>query len=66
MSYHRTVCFPEEAVLRLQPRAAGPLRELETLVGSYERIVIPPDRGILVINPRYDTLPLGPVEPRTF
>lgn len=63
MSYHRspTYCFPDQALLRLQPRAAGPLfRELVTLTGPYESWPISPDRGLLVIDPRYDNLPLGP------
>lgn len=67
MSYHpdKSVCFPEKAILRMQPRAAGPQRELVTLTGGYERIRVPWNRGLLVIDPRYDTLPLGPVEWRT-
>lgn len=62
MSYHGpTRCFPDDALLRLQPRAAGPLyRDLVTLTGSYESIPIDPNRGLLLIDPRYDTLPLGP------
>ncbi len=68
MSYHGTprgttddLCFPEEAVLRLQPRAAGPyFRELQTLTGRYESWPIDPNRGLLVIDPHYDHLPLGP------
>lgn len=72
MSYHQTgpgpkpltsdeICFPEDAILRIQPRAAGPLlRELVTLTGPAQTFPISPDRGLLVIDPRYDNLPLGP------
>jgi len=61
MSYHAVrYCFPDEAILRIQRRAAGPLfQELETLVGPYERFPIDPYRGLLVIDPRYDNLPIG-------
>lgn len=65
MSYHRNgrvlpeVCFPEEAILRLQPRAAGPLiKDLVTMTGPYESIPFTFDRGLLVIDPRYDRLPV--------
>ncbi len=68
MSYHRAkskkqlveqYCFPREAVLRMQPRAAGPLfRELVTMTGPYEQIPFSFNRGLLVIDPRYDTLPV--------
>lgn len=62
MSYHgRQVCFPERAVLRMQPRAAGPLiKSLVTMdPGSpYESIPFTYNRGLLVIDPRYDTLPV--------
>lgn len=55
------ICFPSEAVLRMQPRAAGPLlRELVTTSGPYESTPIPWSRGLLIIDPRYDRLPLGP------
>lgn len=54
------VCFPKDAILRLQPRAAGPLRELVTLTGGYESLPISWNRGVLIVDPRYDTLPLGP------
>lgn len=71
MSYHhlgqgpapRTtdeVCFPRDAVLRMQPRAAGPMRELVNLSGRAGSVPISWDRGMLVIDPRYDNLPLGP------
>jgi hypothetical protein len=60
VSYHRQHCFPDEAILRLQPRAAGPLRYLVTLAGRSESFPISWNRGVLVIDPRYDTLPLGP------
>jgi len=66
MSYHGVhpstdeYCFPEQAILRLQPRAAGPLyRELVTQTGPYETYPISWDRGLLVIDPRYDNLPIG-------
>lgn len=65
MSYHRRgqsdpqYCFPKEAVLRLQPRAAGPLiKDLVTVTGPYESTPFTFDRGLLVIDPRYDTLPV--------
>lgn len=60
-------CFPDKALLRLQPRAAGPLfRDLVTLTGPYESIPISWNRGLLVVDPRYDTLPIGRGwEPRT-
>lgn len=68
MSYHPTktarqiageICFPDDAVLRLQPRAAGPLlKSLVTMVGPYEEIPFTFNRGLLVIDPRYDTLPV--------
>jgi hypothetical protein len=71
MSYHHLgqgpapktsdeVCFPRDAVLRMQPRAAGPMRELVTLSGRAGSASISWDRGMLVIDPRYDDLPLGP------
>jgi hypothetical protein len=71
MSYHhlgqgpapRTTdefCFPKDAVLRMQPRAAGPMRELMTTSGRADSVPISWDRGMLVIDPRYDNLPLGP------
>ena len=72
MSYHRLdgqpvreagdFCVPQEAVLRLQPRAAGPLfRELVTTAGPYESIPFNYDRGLLIIDPRFDSLPMiGP------
>lgn len=62
MSYHQQVCFPRDAVLRLQPRAAGPLiRSLIPATGPYFEIPYTFDRGLLVIDPRYDTLPVvGP------
>jgi hypothetical protein len=64
MSYHKQLCFPREAVLRLQPRAAGPLiRSLITMSPHepYREIPYTFDRGLLVIDPRYDTLPvIGP------
>lgn len=68
MSYHSRgsssaqYCFPEEAVLRLQPRAAGPLlKSLVTTSGPYRSIPFTYDRGLLVIDPRYDRLPMvGP------
>lgn len=68
MSYHRNgkvvdqYCFPRDAVLRLQPRAAGPLiKDLVTVAGPYESIPFTFGRGLLVIDPRYDTLPvIGP------
>ena len=67
MSYHGNapstdqVCFPRDGILRIQPRAAGPLfRELVTLTGPYETFPISPARGLLVVDPRYDNLPLGP------
>lgn len=68
MSYHpaKTMqqvvdeyCFPRDAVLRLQPRAAGPLiRELVSVTGPYVSLPFTFDRGLLVIDPRYDTLPV--------
>lgn len=69
MSYHRAdgkpvraaeeFCVPQRAVLRLQPRAAGPLmKELVFTSGPYEPIPFTYDRGLLVIDPRYDTLPV--------
>lgn len=67
MSYHGSakttdqICFPRDAVLRLQPRAAGALfRELVTLTGPYQSFPISPARGLLVVDPAYDRLPLGP------
>lgn len=71
MSYHHLgqgpapqttdeVCFPKDAIMRLQPRAAGPLRHLVTLTGGYQSVPISWNRGLLIIDPRYDTLPLGP------
>lgn len=51
----------------MQPRAAGPTRVLQTLTGGYQQIPIPWNRGLLVIDPRYDNLPIGPGwEHRTF
>jgi hypothetical protein len=59
MSYHRQLCFPREAVMRLQPRAAGPLyRSLETMSGPYRSIPYSYNRGLLIIDPRYDVLPV--------
>lgn len=62
MSYHRQFCFPEAAVWRLQPRAAGPLlRSLVLTADPYFEVPYDYDRGLLVIDPRYDTLPVvGP------
>ena len=71
MSYHHLgqgpapqttdeVCFPRDAVLRMQPRAAGPMRELVNLSGRAGSVPISWNRGVLVIDPRYDNLPLGP------
>jgi hypothetical protein len=64
MSYHPTAeyCFPRNAVLRLQPRAAGPLiRDLVTVSGPYQSVPFSFNKGLLVIDPRYDTLPVrGP------
>ena len=68
MSYHSNghadsqYCFPREAVLRLQPRAAGPLiKELITTSGPYQSIPYSYNRGLLVIDPRFDRLPVvGP------
>lgn len=55
------ICFPQDALLRLQPRAAGPLvRELVTLSGRTQTWPISPARGLLVVDPRFDRLPLGP------
>ncbi len=70
MSYHPTeqYCFPRQAVLRLQPRAGGPLiRELIPTTGPYRSMPYSYDRGLLVIDPRYDNLPVrGPGwEPKT-
>lgn len=36
------------------------MRELMTTSGRAESVPITWNRGILVIDPRYDTLPLGP------
>lgn len=53
-------CFPDNALLRIQSRAAGPLfRELVTLTGPYETFPISHERGLLVVDPRYDDLPIG-------
>lgn len=67
MSYHpqktlAQICFPRDAILRLQPRAAGPLfRSLVTAAGPYEEIPYSYERGLLVVDPRYDVLPvIGP------
>jgi len=64
VSYHRPneYCFPREAIVRVQPRAAGPLfRELVSVTGPYVSIPFTYDRGLLVVDPRYDTLPIvGP------
>jgi hypothetical protein len=46
--------------MRLQPRAAGPIRSLMTLTGEFDEVPISPNRGLLIVDPRYDTLPLGP------
>jgi len=54
------ICFPRQAILRIQPRAAGPVRSLMTTSGLAEEFVISPTRGLIVIDPRYDNLPLGP------
>jgi hypothetical protein len=41
------------------------MRELMTLTGAAESIPITWNRGVLIIDPRYDDLPLGPGwEPR--
>lgn len=54
------LCFPKSAVYRLQPRAAGPMiRELASTSGKAKSVPIPADRGLLVIDPRYDHLPRG-------
>ena len=49
MSYH--VCIPRDALLRVIPRAAGPVREFQVLRGPYESFPIVPGRGFLAINP---------------
>jgi hypothetical protein len=51
------VCFPRHAVLRMLPRAAGPIRYLTTTSGPAWGAPILPGRGILVIDPRFDRLP---------
>lgn len=59
MSYHPQRCFPDEAILRLQPRAAGPLlKSLVPMTGPYFEIPYSYNRGLLVIDPRYDNLPV--------
>lgn len=69
MSYHHLgqgpspktsdeVCFPRKAVMRMRPRAAGPMRELMTTSGRAESVPVPWSRGMLVIDPRYDNLPI--------
>lgn len=54
------ICFPKDAIMRLQPRAAGPIRSLMTLTGGFSEMPISPNRGLLIVDPRYDNLPLGP------
>jgi len=54
------ICFPKDAIMRLQPRAAGPIRSLMTLTGGFQETEIDPNRGLLIVDPRYDNLPLGP------
>jgi hypothetical protein len=49
MSYH--VLVPENALLRVMPRAAGVVREFQTLTGPYESFPIIPGHGFLAINP---------------
>lgn len=49
MSYH--VLVPSDALLRVIPRAAGVVREFQTLTGPYESFPIIPGRGYLAINP---------------
>ena len=49
MSYH--VLVPADALLRVMPRAAGPVREFQTLTGPYESFPIIPGYGYLAINP---------------
>ena len=48
MSY---ACFPRSRLMRIMPRAAGPIRELVPLRGRMFRIPIVPGRGILVVAP---------------
>jgi hypothetical protein len=60
-----SICFPRDALLRIQPRAAGPMRTLITTSGPAHEVPVPLDRGLLVIDPRFDRLPVGPGwEPR--
>lgn len=61
MSYHRArYCFPDEALLRIQPHSAGPLRELTALTGNASSVTIDPNRGLVVLDPHWDNLPIGP------
>ncbi len=66
MSYHSSslggpvYCFDDAHLLRIQPRAAGPMfRELQTLTGPAQSWTINPSRGLVVVDPRYDNLPIG-------
>lgn len=53
------ICFPKSALLRIQPRAAGPSRYLIATTGRAQASQIPINRGLLVVDPRFDTLPVG-------
>jgi hypothetical protein len=54
VTYH--VCIPSDALLRVMPRAAGPVREFQVLRGPYESFPIVPGRGYLAINPLAEQL----------
>jgi hypothetical protein len=48
------ICVKRDRIVWLLPRAAGVIRELQTMRGPKESIPIVPGVGLMVITPPYD------------
>lgn len=48
------ICVRKDRIVWLLPRAAGVIRELQTMRGLKESIPIMPGVGLMVITPPYD------------
>lgn len=48
------ICVHKDRIVWLLPRAAGVIRELQTMRGLKESIPIMPGVGLMVITPPYD------------
>lgn len=48
------ICVSPDRIVWLLPRAAGVVRELQTMRGSAQSIPIMPGVGLMVITPPYD------------